>query len=87
MSEPIIIDGHAQKVTITVPSNFKLTNAGDTVTIEVDADPGKPFERVVVKDMTKQVERFRSGGGVKGDRPNGLQSTWNIRIGRDETEI
>ena len=81
MPEPIIIDGHAQKVTITLPSEFKLSRAGEKSVIEVEADPGKPFQRVVVKDDT--TEHFRSKGGDKGA---GLKSAWHIRIGRDETE-
>ena len=80
MPEPILIDGHAQTVTITVPQDFKLTKTNNGFTIEVQADSGKPFETVLVK-RAGAVE-FRSAKGGAG----GLQQTWNIRIGRDETE-
>lgn len=76
MPEPIIIDGHSQKITITLPTSFKLAKAGEGFTIEVEADPGKPFQHVVVRDVNKQ-ERFRT--------PE-FEEAWHIRIGRDETE-
>jgi hypothetical protein len=71
---PIIIDGHAQKITITLPSSFKMAKVGEAVTIEVESGPGTPFESVVVRDAgeadpTKSV--FRTPG---------MQKTWNIKI-------
>lgn len=81
MPEPIIIDGHAEKVTITVPSAFKITNAGNTTTIEVEADPGKPFQRVeVTENNILQFKNKRSPG------TDSLKSNWRIEIGRDKTE-
>ena len=78
MAEPIIIDGHADKVTITVPSQFKLTNAGNTTTIEVEAEPGKPFQRVEVKEgNTRQFINKKAPG------TDHLKTNWHIEIGRD----
>ncbi|HYV03516.1 MAG TPA: hypothetical protein VFB82_02960 [Blastocatellia bacterium] len=80
MPEPIIIDGHADAVTITLPQDFKLTRTDKGATIEVQADPGKPFETVLVR--REGVEEFRS----ENNEGEGLLQTWNIRIGRDDTE-
>ena len=80
MPEPILIDGHADTVTITVPKDFKLTRTDTNATIEVQADPGKPFETVLV--VREGVEEFRS----EKTEGEGLLQTWNIRIGRDDTE-
>lgn len=82
MPEPIIVDGHAEKVTITVPSQFKLTNAGNTTTIEVEADPGKPFQRVEVKEDAVLKFSNKTGEGTDGFKAN-----WHIEIGRHKTEI
>jgi hypothetical protein len=70
MPEPIIIDGHADKVTITVPAAFKLTRVGDSFTVEVEAEPGKPFEEVVVGDRSE----------AENAKTFSLRSAWHIRI-------
>lgn len=90
MPEPIIIDGHAEKITITVPAAFKLTRVGDRFTVEVEADPGKPFEEVVVSDISerdpKKQVKFRTPAPAKTAKASGLRSTWHITIGRNQTE-
>lgn len=51
MSEPITIDGHAKKITITLPSSYRITGAAGSTIIEIDSDPKAPFKSLDVRNL------------------------------------
>lgn len=53
MSEPIIIDGHSKKVTIKLPSSYRITGSAKSTIIEIDADPKQLFTGLYVSDLGK----------------------------------
>ncbi len=71
MSQPITIDGHSKKVTLSFRAPHKLTAGADGVTtIELDAQPGSAFAGLVVKNEAGQVT-FRTGE---------FTTSWNVTI-------
>lgn len=59
MSEPIIIDGHSKKITIKLPSSYRITGASGSTIIEIEPDPKTPFKSLDVRNLdapkTKQL--------------------------------
>lgn len=51
MSEPITINGHTRKVTIKLPSSYKITSSSDSTIIEIVADPKQPFTGLYVRNL------------------------------------
>ena len=52
MSQPIIIDGHSKKVTISFHAPHRITtSAGGVTTVELDAQTGGSFAGLVVKHL------------------------------------
>jgi len=69
MSQPLIIDGHARKVTMTLPSSCRITQNASSTVIEIDAAPTSPFTGLVVKEG--KADRFKT--------PD-FQTTWTVTI-------
>ena len=69
MSQPLIIDGHARKVTMTLPSSCRITQNASSTVIEIDSAPSSPFTGLTVKEGN--VERFRT--------PH-FQTTWTVTV-------
>ena len=69
MSQPLIIDGHARKVTMTLPSSCRITRTDSSTVIEIDSAPTAPFTGLAVKEGN--VDRFRT--------PD-FQKTWTVTI-------
>lgn len=69
MSQPLIIDGHAKRVTMTLPSSCRITQNASSTVIEIDSAPNSPFTGLVVKEGP--VDMFRT--------PN-FQKTWTVTI-------
>lgn len=60
MSEPITIDGHSKKITITLPSSYRITGSAGSTIIEIDSDPKNPFKSLDVRNLdapkTQQIK-------------------------------
>ena len=67
MAEPIILDGGAQKITITLPSSARQVVPGK---FAVEPDKADLFKTIVVKDAAGNVAFSR----------NDLSENWNITI-------
>ena len=67
MAEPIIVDGGAQKITITLPSSARQLAPGVFV---VEPDKGDLFKTIVVKDAS----------GNPAFSQNDLSTNWKITI-------
>ena len=51
MSEPITINGHSKKITITLPSSYRITGAAGSTIIEIDSEPNAPFKSLNVENL------------------------------------
>ena len=77
MSDPIILDGGAQRITITLPSSFTQISPTEFV-VEVP-DGEEAFESIVVRDEGELREDRR-----QKFRQDGLTKNWSVRMERAE---
>jgi hypothetical protein len=69
MSEPIIVDGGAQKITITLPSSARQAAPGVFVFV-VEPDKANLFKSIVVNNAA----------GAVAFNQNDLSTNWKITI-------
>jgi hypothetical protein len=69
MAEPIILDGGAQKITITLPSSARQPTPGVFVFV-VEPDKADLFKTIVVKNAA----------GAEAFSQNDLSANWVITI-------
>jgi hypothetical protein len=74
MAEPIILEGGAQKITITLPSPFTQVSPG---VFTVEPGQGEAFNSIVVTDEAEPVESKR-----QQFKHVGLTKSWKIVIDR-----
>jgi len=74
MSEPITIDGHSKKITITLPSSYRITGSAGSTIIEIDSDPKAPFKSLDVRKMDEPRKLQ-----VKYKAPD-YKSRWKVTI-------
>lgn len=74
MSEPITIDGHSKKITITLPSSYRITGSAGPTIIEIDSDPKKPFKSLDVRNLDAPKKQQ-----VKYKAPE-YKSRWKVTI-------
>lgn len=67
MAEPIVADGGALKITITLPKNSKQVSPGVFV---VEPDKGDSFKKIVITDAV----------GNEAFSQNDLTTNWKITI-------
>lgn len=75
MSEPIIIDGHSKKVTITLPSSYRITGAAGSTIIEIESDPKAPFKSLDVRNL----DEAKAKDQLKYKAPD-YTSRWKVTI-------
>lgn len=75
MSQPITIDGHSKKITITLPSSYRITGSAGSTIIEIDSDPKAPFKSLDVRNLDEPRAKDR----LKFKAPE-YKSRWKVTI-------